>query len=81
MSMLTQVAAGLARLASAVTTLNARFTTKWISDTPPNTAHYSDWYKLDGSHFIWDGTAWFQSPGIPGSGGGSTTGKKPQLWM
>lgn len=58
---------------------------KWISNTAPDPAVYTDWYKLDGTHLVWDGTVWFQPPGIAGKDGadgaaGSAVGKKYHLW-
>jgi hypothetical protein len=42
---------------------------KWISATAPSPLLYTDWYLLDGTHLVWDGTVWFEPPGTPGADG------------
>lgn len=51
----------------------------WFGTTAPDPANYNDWYLPTGEHFVWDGAAWFEPPGVPGTGG-APAGKKNYLW-
>lgn len=51
---------------SVAHSLNLPEEVKYISDTPPDPSEHTDWFTLDGQHFIWDGSVWF---GVINGGG------------